>query len=211
MFPRLRTVSALALLGALVAACSSPPPPPPVEPTPPPPPPPPKCESLTEKCEAKADTKAKITNSNLTFAPAPGWTYAMLSAATVAQASDQGPVVAFMGYEGDNKDAKKDATARDAAMGELFKQLGLTPLKPRRVVWKSPEEPKTINGMKLGLWQIGEKEGQRGTKKGPILIVAGPTGEGNKGVIGVGFVPDDDKSKADEAIMKSIESLGKAQ
>jgi hypothetical protein len=210
MLPRLPTVLALTLLGALAAACKTPPPEVPVETSAPPPPPPPKCESLTEKCEAKADTKTHVTNSNVVFSPAPGWTYAMLSAISIAQASDQGPVVAFMGYEGDAKDAKKEAAARDAAMGELFKQLGLTPLK-RKMVWKTPDEQKAINGMKLGLWQIGEKDGQRGQKKGPILIVAGPTGEGNKGVIGVGFVPDDDKSKADEAIMKSIESLGKAQ
>lgn len=210
MLPRLPTVLALTLLGALAAACHTPPPEAPVETATPSPPPPPKCESLTEKCEAKSDTKAAVTNSNLTFAPAPGWTYAMLSAATIAQASDQGPVVAFMGYEGDVKDAKKDAGAREAAMGELFKQLGLTPLK-RKMSWRAPDEAKAVNGMKLGLWQISEKDGQRGAKKGPILVVAGPTGEGNKGVIGVGFVPDDDKSKADEAIMKSIESLGKAQ
>jgi hypothetical protein len=41
--------------------------------------------------------------------------------------------------------------------------------------------------------------------------VAGPVGDGAKGVIGIGFVPEDDKSQADVAIMKSIESLGKAQ
>ncbi|MFT3769845.1 MAG: hypothetical protein QM820_30800 [Minicystis sp.] len=116
----------------------------------------------------------------------------------------------MMGYEGDPKDAKKDAAARDAALTELVKQLGLNPLK-RKVSWKSkPDETKSVGTMKIGLWQL-EEVGVRGTKKGPLLVVAGPTGEGNKGIIGVGFVPEDDKSQADVAIMKSIESLGKAQ
>lgn len=205
---RLPKLLALTLLAAAAAGCPKPPPPPP----PPPveaPPPPPKCESLGEKCASKAGTKAKITSSEMAFAPAVGWFYAMQSSATITQASESGPALAMMGYEGDAKDAKKDAAARDAAMTELVKQLGLTPLK-RKVSWKKPDDTKTIGALKLGLWQL-EEAGQRGAKKGPLLVIAGPTGEGNKGVIGIGFVPDDDKSQADVAIMKSIESIGKAQ
>ena len=73
--------------------------------------------------------------------------------------------------------------------------------------WKKPDDTKTIGPLKLGLWQLDEA-GVRGAKKGPLLVVAGPTSD-SKGVVGVGFVPDDDKSSADMAIMKSIESLGK--
>ncbi len=49
----------------------------------------------------------------------------------------------------------------------------------------------------------------RGAKKGTVVVVAGEIGEG-KGVIGVSFAPTDDKS-ADDAIIKSFESLGKAK
>jgi hypothetical protein len=208
MSPRLPKIFALTMLAVLVAGCPKPPPPPP-PPQAEPPPPPPKCESLGEKCAAKPDTKAKITSSNLVFTPAAGWVYAMQSSATIAQASETGPGIVMMGYEGDAKDHKKDTAARDAAMTELVKQLGLAPLK-RKVNWKKPDDTKTIGTLKIGLWQL-EEAGQRGTKKGPLLVVAGSTGDGNKGVIGIGFVPDDDKSQADVAIMKSIESLGKAQ
>lgn len=208
MSPRLPKLLALTLLAAVSAGCPKPPPPPP-PPAPVEPPPPPKCESIGEKCEAKSDTKAKVTSSDLAFTPATGWIYAHQSSATIAQASESGPAIAMMGYESDPKDAKKDAATKDAAIAELVKQLGLNPLK-RKVSWRKPDDTKTIGTMKLGLWQL-EEAGVRGTKKGPLLVVAGPTGEGNKGIIGVGFVPEDDKSQADVAIMKSIESLGKAQ
>jgi hypothetical protein len=209
MSPRLPKLFALISLVALGAGCPKPPPPPPPPPPPAEPPPPPKCESLGEKCEAKPDTKAKVTNTDLAFTPPGAWVYAQQSSATIAQASEAGPAIAFLGIELDPKDAKKDGAARDAALAEICKQLGLSPLK-RKVSWRKPDDTKAIGAMKLGLWQL-EEAGQRGAKKGPLLVVAGPTGDGNKGIVGVGFVPDDDKSKADDAIMKSIESLGKAQ
>jgi hypothetical protein len=208
MSHRLPKLLALTVLATLAAGCPKPPPPPPQPEAETAPPPPPKCESFSEKCEAKPDTKAKITSSALVFTPAPGWTYAQQSSTTIAQASEQGPSIAFIGIDIDVKDLKKDLANRDTALAELVKQLGLAPLK-RKVQWKKPDDTKTIGTMKLGLWQL-EEAGVRGTKKGPLLVVAGPTGEG-KGIVGVGFVPDDDKSQADVAIMKSIESLGKAQ
>jgi hypothetical protein len=208
MSHRLPKLLALAVLATLAAGCPKPPPPPPQPEADAAPPPPPKCESFSEKCEAKPDTKAKITSSTLIFTPAPGWTYAQQSSTTIAQASEQGPSIAFIGIDIDLKDLKKDLANRDTALAELVKQLGLAPLK-RKVQWKKPDDTKAIGTMKLGLWQL-EEAGVRGAKKGPLLVVAGPTGEG-KGIVGVGFVPDDDKSQADVAIMKSIESLGKGQ
>lgn len=196
------------MLAALAAGC---PKPPPVVPPPDPaaePPPPPKCESVSEKCQAKPTTAAKITGVSLAFTPALGWIYAQMSSATIAQASETGPAIAFMGFDGDPKDAKKDAAARDTALGELAKQLGLAPLK-RKVNWKKPDEAKTIGTMKIGLWQL--EEAQRGPRKGPLLLVVGATGDGTKELIGVGFVPDTDNTQADAAIMRSIESLRKAQ
>src|SRR5689334_3464858 len=104
MASRTVTLAALTTLAALSAGCPKPPPPPP----PPEPvaatPPPPKCESFSEKCIAAGDTRAKITNTALVFTPASGWVYAQQSSATVAQSSDSGPVIAFLGIDVDVKD-----------------------------------------------------------------------------------------------------------
>lgn len=185
-----------------------PPPPPPSPSAQPEAPPPPKCEDLKEKCSAKGDTKAKIASTSLVFVPTSGWTYAQLSIATIAQTSEDGACFAIMGYDGDAKDAKKDAAARDAALAELAKQLNLGQIKKKPLVnWKKADDNKTTAGdVKVGLWQV--EGGTRGAKKGPLLIAAGPI-EGGKGVIGLGFVPSDDSSGADQAILKSIESIGK--
>jgi hypothetical protein len=208
MSPRPLILLALPALVALSAGCKPPPPPPPPAPTAEPaPPPPPKCEALSEKCEAKADTKAKVPNAAAAFNPTTGWVYAQLSSATIAQSGEQGPAIAFLGFEFPAKDAKKEAATRDATLSEVLKQLGMSPLK-QKILWKTPEETEKINGFDVGLWQI--KAGQRGTKKGSGVIAAAHVGEG-KGVIAVGFVPDDDTSHAEEAIMKAIRSLEKAQ
>jgi hypothetical protein len=199
---------ALALLVAASVGCAKPPPPEPPPEAPPPPPPPPKCESFSEKCQSKPDTRAKITSSDLVFTPAPGWVYAQQSSSTLAQSSETGPGIAFLGIDFDAKDAKKELASKDAAVTELSKQLGLTPLK-RKVSWKKPDDNKTIGGMKVQLWQL-EEAGVRGLRKGPLLVVAATAADG-KAVVGLGFVPDDDKTAADVAIMKSIESLGKGQ
>jgi len=195
-------------VGARQIDPSKPPPPPPQPEAPPAlPPPPPKCEALSEKCAATADTRAKITNSSLIFTPARGWIYAQQSSSTLAQAGDSGPALAFLGIDIDPKDAKKEIAAKDAALAELIKQLGLAPLK-RKVAWKKPDDKKPIGTFKVDFWQL-EEGGARGAKKGPILVVAVPIADG-KAAIGVGFVPDDDTTAADAAILKSIESLGKS-
>jgi hypothetical protein len=197
---------ALSILAACVAGCPKPPPPaPPPVVADAPPPPPPKCEAFAEKCAGTADTRAKIINSVLVFTPAAGWFYAQQSSSTVAQASDAGPALAFLGIDVDPKDARREVAAKDAALTELCKQLGLAPLK-RKVAWKKPDDKKVLGNVKAELWQL-EEAGARGLKKGPLLVVSG-SGPDGKAVIGVGFVPDDDKSSADVAIMKSIESLG---
>jgi hypothetical protein len=204
-------ILALAALAAADAGCPKPPPP---APPPPPaevkaeaPPPPPKCESFSEKCQGKPDTKAKITNSDLVFVPATGWIYAQQSSSTMAQTADGASCIAFLGIQYDTKDAKKEAATRDAAVAELVKQLGVAPLK-HKVNWKKTTKDETIGTLKMKLWQLDEP-GMRGAKKGQILVVSAPAGEG-LAVLGVGYVPDDDQSGADVAILKSIESLGKA-
>jgi hypothetical protein len=211
----LRPFSSLTLLAASVLAlgCGSTPPPKPVEPIaettaePEAKPPPPKCEKLDEHCDAKADTRAKVAHAELYVTPVAGWVFAQDEAATITQASDSGPVMAFVGYDED-KDPKKDTAARDAAVAELFKAAGVENKPLKKIPWKQPKAAKAIGDLKLDVWEI-ETGYARGATKGTVVVVAGPIGEG-KGVLGVSFAPADDKS-ADDAIIKSFESLGKAK
>lgn len=210
----LRPFTSITLLAASVLAlgCGSTPPPKPVEPiaeTPvePAKPPPPKCEKLDERCDAKADTRAKVAHAELYVTPVAGWVFAQEEAATIAQSSDTGSVMAFVGYDED-KDAKKDAAARDAALVELLKAAGVENKPAKKIPWKAPKAAQAIGDLKLDVWEL-EAGYARGAKKGTVVVVAGPIGEG-KGVLGVSFAPADDKS-ADDAIIKSFESLGKAK
>jgi hypothetical protein len=214
MFQRALTISALPLCLALSLGCGSThpvtpdPPPQPVETATPatPTPPPPKCEALDEKCEAKDTTRAVIARSDLLFTPPAGWIYAQLSGATIAESSDA--TIAVTGYEADAKDAKKDTADRDAAFSDLLKQIGIENPNKKKVAWKKPDAPKPVGELKLDLWEI--KDWARGPKKGPLVVVAGTTGEG-KGILLIGFVPADDKSGAEDAILKAIDSLGTAK
>jgi hypothetical protein len=219
MVPPLRKIVSVGFIVTLSGACHNaaapavaPPEPTAAEAPPPPPPPPPpkKCENLSENCVAAADTRARIASSDLTFGPAASWTYAQQPSVTIAQTSDSGPALAFTGVDLDAKDTKKDAGNKDAALLELVKQLGLTGLKPK-LSWKKTDETKTIGDLKLGLYYSQLKgPAQRGAKKGKVLVVAGPSSS-DKGIVGLGFVPEDDKSDADEVVMKCIESLEHAK
>jgi len=198
---------------ALTAACSSAPPPEPEvpqtpvkEPEPPPPPPPPKCEALDEKCEATGTTKAKIAKSNFAFNPAKGWTYAQGTDATVAQTGTDGAAVVLAQAE-TGTDAKQETTKREAALEEIAKQISVT-IPKKKVNWKKPADEKAVGDLKVALWQIDGSS--RGEKKGPLLIFVAPLPEG-KALLGLGFVPEDDSSKADEAILASIESIAPSE
>ena len=209
---RLRIPICLSLVLALASACGGAPPPPPAPPETKDAPepqkaeakPPPKCEALDEKCEAGGSTKARIAGAGaLVFTPAPGWIYAQGSDVTVAQTGDSGPAVAAIGYE--TGDAKKEGPSRDASLDLLVSKLGVTPPK-KKIPWKKPLETKDVGGLKVSLWQI--EGGARGDKKGPLLVFAAPLETGTA-LLGIGFVPDDDQSNADAAILKSIESIAK--
>lgn len=206
------TPAAFVAAFALALGCGSKPPPKPVEPPAPTvepevKPPPPKCEKLDEHCDAKADTRARVAHAELYVTPVVGWVYAQGDGAMVAQSSDSGPVMAFVGYDED-KDPKKDAAVRDAALVELLKAIGVENKPPKKVPWKVPNSAKGTGDLKLDLWEIPAGYA-RGSKKGTVVVVAGSISDG-KGALGVSFAPNDDKS-ADDAIMKSFESLGKAK
>ena len=205
------TPAALLAVAALAIGCGSKPLPKPVEPPAPTAAPevkpPPKCEKIDEHCDAKADTRARVAHADLYVTPVVGWVYAQGDTAMVAQASDSGPVMAFVGYDED-KDAKKDAATRDTELAELLKAIGVENKPAKKIPWKTPKAAKAIGDLKLDVWEI-EAGYARGSKKGTVVVGAGSIGDG-KGALGVSFAPNDDKS-ADDAIIKSFESLGKAK
>ncbi len=165
------------------------------------PPPKKKCESLAEKCEGEPGVRVRIANSGQSIVPAKGWMYAQEADGTIAQSGDDGPAFAAVGYE--TGDAKQDAANREAALETLAKKVGVT-LPKRKIAWNKPLDNKTLGELKIAL---GQAEGAaRGDKKGPILWFTGPLKDG-KALVGLAFVPSDDSSDADVAIMESIDTI----
>ena len=165
-----------------------------------------KCEALDEACKALAGTKARVPHAPFTLEPAAGWTYAQLEAATIAQTSGTGPVLAAVGF--DPSDAKKDVANREAALEVAAKEAGVT-LPKKKIAWKKPEDKNDVHGLKVRLWQV--EGATRAEKKGPLLVFDAVSADGKAALVGVGFVPADDGSNADQAIMQSIESIEAAQ
>lgn len=201
----------MALGLALASGCGSKPPPKEPEPEPitkweppkdAPKPPPPKCESLGEGCKGEKDKKAKVAKTSLAFVVPGTWVYAMLGSHTLAQRSDDGAVVALVGVE--IPDPKKDAATKTAEYDLLAKELNVALPKFKKIDWKKkPDDKKEIAGTQLSFWQI---EGAlRGGKKGTVLLAWGARTEG-KGLLGIGFVPDDDGDSAG-VILQAFESL----
>lgn len=169
------------------------------------PPPPPKCESLDEGCKGKAKTHATIANTALTLKPPKGWLYAQTSEALIVEKNDEGALLVAAGFETDPKDKKKQARARDEALSGLLEHVMLSAPPKKKVSWtKKGDDERDIAGMKLSLWQLDG--GSRKEAKGPLLVFLADLGEG-KELIGVGFVPSDDTSGADSAIIDAIESI----
>ena len=78
----------------------------------------------------------------------------------------------------------------------------------KKIGWKKSAQTKDVGPLKVELWQV--EGGVRGGKKSPLLVFATVLPEG-KSVLGIGFVPDDDGSNADAAILKSMESIAAAE
>ena len=128
-----------------------------------------------------------------------GWTYAEEPTVAVATASSAG--VAITSQE--VKDAKKEMQARDDAFKQLTSKLSVT--MGKNVAWpKKPQRTQTVGAFKVSLFQVDAAE--RGGKKGPLLLFT--TKKDGALLVGAGFVPDDDSTNADAAIMKCIDSLG---
>lgn len=167
-------------------------------PEPPPPPPPPKCESLDEACVAAPETRSRIQDSSWTLAPPPTWTYAHDSDATVARTA-----TASLGVLVHETGAKKaQATKRAAALEAITRKLGLTMGRKR---WPAaPAKVLSLEGLKVSLYQF---DGVKQEGKPGALLVFTSTLPAGQSLLGVGFVLEADTTDADQAIMKSVQSL----
>jgi len=199
-----------ALLVLLVSACSKAPVPPPPRPPPPPPPPvvikkesPPKCESLTESCIATDKTRAKIKQGRLIFAPPSGWSYAQETEAT--EATIQGAAFALTTF---TKSDAKSHVERDEAVKMLAGKLGLVLPKRHSLLRAHADQKQKVGDLTVLLFQVGgaKREG----KKGPLLIFTADISPSEE-LAGIGFVADDDKADRDQAILKAIQSIARAE
>jgi hypothetical protein len=177
---------------------AAPPPPPP----PPPPvveaPPPPKCEKLDEGCIAQGGTKARLDHSDWRIEPPANWTYAQ---GTMVIASHDGSVLAATVQPAGP--AKLNRAKREELFANLIGELKIT-LPKKKFVWpKKADQMLDAGPLKVSLYQLDvTREG----KKGPLLFFSVTPAEG-EGMLGAGFVPEDDSTNADQAILAAIRSI----
>jgi hypothetical protein len=194
-----------ALLCVLALGCKGAPPPAPPTPAAPPPepappPPPPKCESLEEKCVSTAETRVAIEGTPWTVAPPEGWTYARLPTGVASTSSASMLALEARGVA----DKKKPPPVE--ALASIVTTLGVTfPKRKGKLAWpRRPDKTMTVRSLTVRLYQLDGAT--REAKTGPLLVFTTTLPDGPL-LVGAGFVPDDDASNADAAIMKSIESL----
>jgi hypothetical protein len=176
------------------------------------PPPPPKCESLDEKCAAKADTTAVVKSAPLQFTPPKDWTYAQTEKYSIMQASGEpNSAVLVIGSYAPDKDAKKNDAARDTAFADLLKELGATLPKGYKVAsWKKSDGPIEANGLKMLTWvAAGSERAGLKDKKGTVMIVHAPVDD-THAMLAVGFALDDDV-KGQEALQGVLTSVKMAE
>jgi len=205
----MKTVIAFLGVAVVCAACQHkpppppPPPPPPVAetpPPPPPPPPPPKCEALSESCTGQNATHARIRKSGLSIVVPDGWTYAQQDDATIA--TSNAAVLVVTSYDA-AVDAKAAEVNREAVFEGIVKLLGVTPPK-HKVGWAHPKTKMKVGDLEMSLWQADDTT--KGDKKGPVLVFGSQLPD-KSWILGVGFVPADDTSDSDKAILAAIQSI----
>jgi hypothetical protein len=192
----------------MAAACVRPPPPPVThtadvqEPKAPEPKPPPKCEDLAEQCAAAATTRARIGHTGLAFAPPAGWTYAQGDDVTVARGPDA--AMAFTTYE-KGKGPQHLLSLMHAALDRLIAKMGLDPIAKKPFWWQKPTvQTEKVADLRVSFWQVDG--GARGGKRGPLLIFSAPLSDGTT-LLGAGYVPSDDKTNADQAILSAVQTI----
>jgi hypothetical protein len=155
---------------------------------------------MNESCTGQGGTLARIRKSGFSIAVPDGWTYAQGDDATIATAHNA--VFAITTYEA-GADAKAAAANRDGAFDALVKLLGISPPK-RKVAWTRPSKKSKVGEIELSLWQADDVTKE--DKKGPVLIFAAQLPD-KSWLLGAGFVPADDATDSDKAILGSIQSI----
>jgi len=181
-------------------ATAEPPDPPKLKPKPKP-----KCENLSEKCAATADTQAKISGSDLVFIPPEGWLFAQQTDVTLAKSEGSGGAMVVVGYESTKAEETK---ARDKNYEKLLQMLEVTPPEKFKVryvpIWAKPEASRKSGEMEIKLWQTDGAK--RAGKVGFLNVLLGTDPAGKK-ILGVVFTPENDEKTAD-AVNKSLETIG---
>jgi hypothetical protein len=201
-----RSIGTVAAVGALLAltGCTLKKPPPAraaAKATEPPPPPKPQtCDDLARGCVAKGGLRAKIGAAPWTVQPPDDWTYAQEPTLAIAVAKTAGFAVTTQEVEG----KKHETTARDEAFARVTEKLAVK-LAAKKINWPhKPHKTSTVGTLKLSLYQL--ESAVRDGKKGPLLVFTSKLGDGHL-LVGAGFVPDDDETNADTAILKCIDSI----
>ena len=193
----------VALGACLLAACAKPPPPkpPPVEEpkVEPAPPPPPKCETLSEGCAAKSDTRVGV-GATWSLTPPPSWTYAKESDATVARIDGAALAVTVFDGRGDKKAQTK---LRDDALAMIATKIGVK--LPKKMAWPAkPARVVSAGEREVALYQV---EGSTQDGKPGALLVFVARVPSDETLLGIGFVVESDAKDSDRAILAGVESL----
>jgi hypothetical protein len=166
-------------------------------------PPAPKCEKIEDGCVASEGVKVGVKDSGFTFAPPVGWAFAKEEALSVASTTTAAMAVTAH----DLGAAKKEPQSRLAALDLLAAKMGVA-LPKKKLVWpKKAHDVLETGGMKISLWQVEKLT--RNKAKG-VLLVFWATPSGGQGITGAGFVSNDDATKADDAILGAVKSIGRA-
>jgi len=145
-------------------------------------------------------THARIQDSGWALHPPNGWKYAQETAATVAQTSRAALIVLTQAPAKDEKDnaVYRSAIARAAVRLEVQTKKGALELP------KKPEKVVVVGPLKISLHQVDHAK--REGKKGALLVFWTKLPEGAN-LVGMGFVADDDDTKADQSILDAVSSL----
>ena len=201
----MRILRLAAAVATLAVGCRPHAPPPAVAEAPPAPaaeepPPPPKCESLEERCVAKEGVRVSIEGAPWTMAAPAGWTYAKVASGLVAVSEGSALAVHARAV------ADKKKPPRAEALAAVVEHLRVTFAKRKGKLELPRRADKTIavGPLKIALYQLDGAT--RESKSGPLLVFATTLPEGPL-LVGGGFVPQDDATNADAAILAAIESL----
>ncbi|MBM4356531.1 MAG: hypothetical protein FJ096_00315 [Deltaproteobacteria bacterium] len=207
--------SLAATLLAFATACSPPPQPPEepkVEESPPPP-----CESLSERCIARSDTRAKIPGLSWSITPPSGWVYAQQADSTIAQrVKDSGVLLAVTSVDSpgaapDPRNSKAVLELKNKRIDnieKLAKQWGIQLAQRNIVDYHIRQDYDSIDvaGIKLSIWE--QESARRSNAAGNVVVVVGDVD--GRDLVLVAFVPKAGSHDAvgdSEAVSNTLQSL----